>query len=332
MSHRGGSRRRLAVWWALGALILTFVFAAFWSAPATDAQDGSTPEAESSPESATPLALTPEETRFARLGGNLADVLAAYGAPDWTDEGLAGYNALSLGGIETITMVYYDAQERVRSYLLVYLEEPAALQDPESVAAVVAEVAPRDGVCDATPMTDSNLGDEVYACSSDALQGVFGPYDLLAFDVFGEDGTYNYSVNPTDDDQFFEIAVRLGTEGPPEPATPVPTPSPQPPAPLDERYPPVENAAALIDGSVEMGTPLSVTGTVLDIRLADTGTTLILDVRAEDGASVIIAAENQDDLAGIFVGEIWTVHGVYAGYECDDVGNCTATIYVMSLA
>ncbi len=302
---------------------MSLVIGGSWSAPSS-AQDDATPAA-----NASPAALSPEEARFARLGGTLTEVLSAYGVPDWTDSGMVGYNAIPLAGVDTITMVFYDAQERVRSYLLVYLERPDALDTNEAIAAVVADVAPRDGECDTEPQSDSTYGDRTFACISQALQGVFTQDDFVAFEVTGEDGTYNFAIDPTDD-AYFEIAVRLGTNGIPGPPTPVPTPTPVPPPPLDKTYPPVDDAAALIDGSIKAGTTLSVTGTVLEVRPATSGTTLILDVPAEDESSVIVAAENTDDLAGVYAGETWTVYGVYTGYECADAG-CVATIYVMKL-
>lgn len=323
MEKRGLAISRPAVWLLIAALAVVSLVAGSWSSSGS-AQDAATP-----PSEASPTALSPEEARFARLGGSLADILATYGAPDWTDTGMVGYNVVSLGGVDTITMVFYDAQERVRSYLLVYLQRPDALDSTEAIANVVADVVPRDGVCGTEPEADSTYGDATFACSSEALEEVFTQDDFAALDVVGENGTYNFAVDPTDD-AYFEIVVRLGTNGVPGPPTPVPTPSPVPPPPPDKTYPPIDDAAALIDGSIRAGTPLSVTGTVLEIRPATTGTTLIMEVTTEDESSVIVAAENQDDLAGIYAGETWTVFGVYTGYECADTG-CVATIYIMKL-
>lgn len=292
------------------------------------AQEGATPGA-ATPDPATPVATyTPEEARFARLGGSLTDVLAEYGPPDWTDDGMLGYNSQPLGGIGTITMVFYDASERIRSFMLVYLERPAEFDDPGRIAAVVADVAPRDGRCSTTPDAENRLGDEVFVCKSEGLKGVFTPDDLLAFEVEGADGEYNYAVDPTDD-SYFEIAVRLGSDGLPGPPTPVPTPQPTPLPPLTDTFPPVEDVATLVDGSIESGAPLSVTGTILDIRLTGVGATLVMDITDEEGESVLIFAENQDDLAGVYIGEIWTVYGVYTGFDCTD--GCSATIQVVKL-
>ncbi len=288
----------------------------------TTAQDVATPDA------ATPaVTRTPAESRFARLGGTLADVLAEYGSPDWTDDGMVGFNSRSLAGVDTITMVFYDDSERIRSYMLVYLQRPTELEDPQRIADVVAAVSPRDGRCATTPDEGNLLGDEVYLCHSDALQGVFSADDLLAFEVVGEDGSYNYSVDPTDD-AYFEIVVRLGSDGIPGPPTPVPTPQPTPLPPLTDTFPTVKRPESLLDGSIDAGTPLSVTGSILDIRLTETGTTLVMDIPAKDSA-VLIFAENPGDLTGVYIGETWTVYGVYTGFDCSD--SCSATIQIVRL-
>ncbi|MCC6943925.1 MAG: hypothetical protein IT335_05070 [Thermomicrobiales bacterium] len=284
------------------------------------AQDGT-------PEATPAVTFSPEEARFARLGGTLADVLAEYGTPDWTDDGLVGYNSRILGGIDTITMVFYDPAERVRSYMLIYLERPEELNDPARIAQVVADVAPRDGRCATEPDDDNLLGEEVYLCQSDGLKGVFSPDDLLSFDVVGDDGAYNYAIDPTED-AYFEIVVRMGSDGIPGPPTPVPTPTPPPPPPLTKTYPAVKDVAKLVDGSIEAGTPLSVTGTILDIRLSETGTILVMDIPGDD-ESVLVLAENQDDLTGVSIGETWTVYGIYTGFVCED--GCSATIQVVKL-
>ena len=145
------------------------------------------------------VAFTPEEARFARLGGMLGDVLAEYGTPDWTDTGLVGFNNIVLGGVDTITMVFFDANERVRSYLLVYLEQPPALDDPAVIAGVVADVSPRDGECNDEPLDESGLGDVVYACHGDSLKGIYTAAELLEQElVWGEDapGTVSRSIRP----------------------------------------------------------------------------------------------------------------------------------------
>jgi hypothetical protein len=309
-----------------GAVLIaaTMMVAAVGAAAAQEATpNAATPEG-------TPVVLTPEEARFARLGGSLADVLAEYGTPDWTDEGLVGYNSISLGGVDTITMVFYDAAERVRSYLLVYLEQPDDLDDPEAIARVVADVAPRDGQCDDEPLEESNLGDEVYACRSEALVGVFTAEELLDFGLIGDDGSFSYTVDPTDD-QFYEIAVRPGTDGPPEPPTPVPTPEPTPRPPLTETYPTVDDILALANGEFEPGEPVSFSGTILEIRPTESGALILMQVVAPDGSGVIVAVENSDDLAGIFPGEVWTVFGIFTGIECDVTGACTPTVHVIEL-
>jgi hypothetical protein len=298
----------------------------------TAAQDDGTPEA-ATPEAATPVVLSPEENRAGRLGGTLAEIRAELGDPDWTDAGLIGYNSVDLGGVDTITMVYYDEQERVRSFLLVYLERPEELDDPEAIAGVVADVTPRDGECEGEPVEDSNLDGAVYACRSDSLEGLYSAAQLLDFGVVGEDGTYSYAVDPTEDDGFYEIAVRFGTDGPPVPPTPVPTPTPTPEPPLSERYPPVGDVLELLDAdSYEIGEELSLAGTVVTISPELEGTVLQVEAVSAEGSVVVVRVVNDGDLEGIGPGAFIEVYGLYGGFECDDSGFCTPTVYMIDFA
>ncbi|CAN5753714.1 hypothetical protein BH23CHL5_BH23CHL5_25510 [soil metagenome] len=323
-NKREGGRVRTA---HIAALIAICALATMMALPSS-AQDAATPEG-ATPAAVTPAALSPEEARAGRLGGSLGQILDAYGQPDWTDEGLVGYNTIVLGGIGTITMVYFDEQERVRSYLLVYLEAPEAFDEHQAIADVVADVTPRDGICDSEPLDESGLGDRVYACESAALEGVFSTADLLDFGVFGEDGTYNFAVDPTDDD-FYEIAIRLGVDTPPVPPTPVPLPTPTPRPPLTDTFPLVPDIFSLINGDFESGQPVSFSGTVIDVLPDEQGTLLPVLVVAVDGSGVTVDVVNQDDLVGIFPGTLISVYGIYTGVDCAS-GACIPTVYAMEL-
>lgn len=280
-------------------------------------------------DAATPVVATPEENRAGRLGGLLSEIQAEFGQPDWVDAGLIGYNSVPLGGIDTITMVYYDQQERVRSFLLVYLEQPEELDDPETIAGVVADVAPLDGTCEEEPLEKSNLGDEVYSCRSESLQGLYSAAELLAFEAMGEDGSYSYAVDPTDN-EFYEIAVRFGTDSPPEPPTPVPMPTPTPAPPLAERYPPVSDSRDLLNaGRYDVGEELSFSGTVATVSAALEGIVMQVEVSAADGVVVSVNVVNDGDLEGIGPGSFVVVYGLYGGSDCDVTGFCTPTVYVI---
>jgi hypothetical protein len=301
-------------------------------APPAAGQDDGTPEA-ATPEAATPVVLSPEENRAGRLGGMLSEIQAELGDPDWADTGLIGYNSADLGGVDTIMMVYYDEQERVRSFLLVYLEQPEELDDPEAIAGVVADVAPRDGECEDEPVEDSNLDGEVFACRSDSLKGLYSAAQLLDFGVVGEDGTYSYAVDPTEDDGYYEIAVRFGTDGPPVPPTPVPTPTPTPGPPLSERYPPVDDVLELLNAdSYEIGEELSFAGTVATISVELEGTVLQVEAVSTEGSIVVVRVVNDGDLEGIGPGAFVEVYGLYGGAECDDSGFCAPTVYMSDFA
>jgi hypothetical protein len=317
-------RRLLAV--ALAATLMLLA-GTVQLAPNIYAQDDATPDA-ATPEAATPIPATPEENRAGRLGGMLAEIRAGLGDPDWTDAGLIGYNSVDLGGVDTITMVYYDEEERVRSFLLVYLEQPEELSDPETIAGVVADVAPRDGECDDEPLDETNLDGEVYACRSESLEGLYSAGQLLDFGVVGEDGAYSYAVDPTDD-AYYEIAVRFGTDAPPEPPTPVPTPTPTPAPPLSERYPPVDDALDLLEGDAfAIGEELSFAGTVATIAVELEGTVLQVEAVSAEGSVVVVRVVNDGDLEGIGPGAFIEVYGLYGGVACDS-GICTPTVYVM---
>ncbi len=313
---------------SVAALIVICALATVMSLPSSAQDDEATPES-ASPVAATPIALSPEEARAGRLGGSLDQILEAYGQPDWTDEGLVGYNSIPLGGIETITMVFFDEQERVRSYLLVYLEEPETFGELQVIADVVADVTPRDGICDREPLEESGLGDTVFACESEALEGVFSAADLLEFGVFGDDGTYNFALDPTDD-EFYEIAVRLGVDSPPVPPTPVPLPTPTPRPPLTDTFPLIPDIFNLINGEFESGQPVSFSGTVIDVFPDEQGTLLPVLVIAADGSGVTVEVVNQDDLVGIFPGTVISVYGIYTGFDCA-TGACIPTVYAMEL-
>ncbi len=279
---------------------------------------------------ATPTALDPVATREGRLGGTLSEVQDAWGSPDWVDVGLIGYNNRSLGGVDTITMVYFDAQERVRAFLLVYLEQPDQFDDQNAIAAVVADVAPRDGNCESEPLEQSQLGDEVYPCQSVALEGVLTSAEMLEFEVVGKDGSYSYSVNPTDD-AYFEIAVKFGTDKPEAPPAPQPPPTPTPRPPVGERYPPVASMDALVDGQFAIDQPLSFGATILEIEPENGGVSMLVEGYGEDGSSAIVRVISDEDMVGYYPDNYFVVYGVFTGEACATDGACIPIVHIIEL-
>jgi hypothetical protein len=261
---------------------------------------------------------TPEENRSGRLGGSLSEIREANGEPDWVDAGLVGYNSIRLAGVDTIVVVYHDAEETVFSLSLVYLEKPETFDDESLIADVVAGVAPLDGECETEPLDASGLGTQVYACASESLEGLFTPEELEAFGVKGEDGSYSYSVDPTLDD-YYEIIVQFGTDSTVPPPTPVPTTAPEPTAApsLTDIYPPVLDVRELAIGrGYSEGDPLSISGTVQTIFVDGDYTQLQISVAAPDGSDEWVIIGYGEDSSGIFEGTWVTVYGNYFGKEC----------------
>ena len=279
---------------------------------------------------ATPTALDPAAAREGRLGGTLTEVTDAWGPPDWVDVGLIGYNNRTLAGVDTITMVFFDTQERVRAFLLVYLERPDQFDDQNAMAAVVADVAPRDGACASEPLEQSQLGDEVYPCQSVALEGFLTPAEMLEFDVVGKDGSYSYSVNPTDD-AFFEIAVKFGTDKPEAPPAPQPPPTPTPRPPIDQRFPPVASMDALVAGEVEIDQPLSFGATILEIEPENGGVSMLVEGYGDDGSSGLVRVISDEDMVGYGPDSYFVVYGVFTGQECSTDGDCIPIVHIIEL-
>ena len=195
-----------------------------------------------------------------RLGGTLADIQARFGEPSWTDTSLIGYNSQTLGGVDSIVVVYYDDQNIVDKISLVYLEKPAQFADAAAIGKTVAEVAPLDGTCSPLMSSASGLGSQVYPCSSTALGGVITPAMLTAKGLKGDSGSYSYSIDPTAD-EYFEVIIQPGTDSDTPPPTAVPTTAPEPTAipSLTDEYPPVADVRELAIGrGFEEGDKLSV--------------------------------------------------------------------------
>jgi len=256
--------------------------------------------------------LTPEENRAGRLGGTLDEVKQDNGEPDWVDAGLIGFNIVSLNNVDTILVVYHDSNEIVTKLSLVYLQQPTELEDDATLAAVVAEVAPRDGECEDEPLEESGLGTEVFACHSEFLEDFFIAQQLEALGVKGANGSYSYSVDPTIDD-YFEIIVQFGTDS----TTPVPTAVPTTAPSLTDLYPPVADVRELAIGrGYSEGDPLSISGTVQTIFVDGSYTQIQISVGAPDGSSEWVIVGYNDDSSGIFEGTWITVYGNYFGKEC----------------
>jgi hypothetical protein len=146
----------------------------------------------------------------------------------------------------------------------------------------------------------------------------------------GPDGAYSYAVDPTDD-QFYEIAVRFGDDAPRQPPTPVPTAIPTPKPPLTDTYPTLQDALSLLGNTIEPGTPLSLTGSVIGIDPVGGGTRTDVQVASSDGSVLIVTVISPDDLVGVFPGSTITVYGVFTGVDCDDAGLCRPEIQLIQL-
>ena len=227
-------------------------------------------------DTATPAAATPsaDDALAGRLGGSLQSVIDTYGEPDFTDEGLIRYDALDLNGLTTVLVVYYDENEIVTRMALVYSVQPETLAAPEGILNLAATVAPADGECQTTA-AETSLGAEVYPCHSVALMSVFDADAMAELDASGGLGDYSVAVDPLLDG-YFEIIVVPGSDGAQldpgvvpvagEDGVPVATPT------LDEQYPPLDDPAALMDGDIPLGEPLSFTGEIKTLQVAEVGT------------------------------------------------------------
>lgn len=306
----------------LAGLGLILVLALFSLAPVAGAQPSGTPTA------ATPAAANP---LFARLGGTLGTFESAYGPPSFNGDGLVRYDDVTLNGIPTILVVYYDSAETVTRLALVYSIQPAALSDSVGILPTAATVAPEDGVCDASAVS-SGFGNEVYPCHSAALAGVFSTGQLTALGVTqGVPGDYSIAVNPLPD-AYFELILQAGTDGASLAPTPIPgEPSPSPTPTLQEQYPPLTDASDLMDGKIALDAPLSFTGEVLTLQVAEfgkqfhlgqdesLGVTSLFQVRVPGhGAQndqVIFVGYN-GDASGLAIGDQVTVYGANYGTQC----------------
>ncbi len=246
-------------------LAAVLALAAMQLVPGIQAQDAATPSA------ATPIASDP---LAGRLGGSLQSVIDTYGEPDLTDDGLIRYDALDLNGLTTVLVVYHDENDVVTRLALVYSVRPETLATPEAILSLAATVAPADGVCQSTT-SGASLGDEVYPCHSVALMTVFDAEAMEALDASGGLGDYSVAVDPLFDG-YFEIVVVPGSDGAQldpgvvavtgEDGVPVATPT------LAEQYPPLEDPLALMDGDIALGEPLSFTGELKTLQVAEAGT------------------------------------------------------------
>jgi hypothetical protein len=252
-----------------------------------------------------------------RLGGTLDEMQTRFGVPSWTDSGLIGYNSQTLAGTDTIVVVYHDSQNIVNKISLVYLEKPAQFSDPQTIADVVAEVAPQDGTC--SPLkAQSGLGNEVYSCTSQALGTVITPAVMTAAGLKGDEGSYSYSIDPTAD-EYFEVIVQPGTDTDTPPPTAVPTTPPEPTtAPsLTDTYPPVVDVRELAIGrGYSVGDQLSVSGSVFNIEVDGEGTYMQIWVNAPDGSTEPVMIGYEGDSAGVFEGTWVTAYGTYIGPIC----------------
>jgi hypothetical protein len=253
-----------------------------------------------------------------RLGGQLAEIQERFGDPSWTDTNLIGYNSQALAGVDTIVVIYYDNQNIVNKISLVYLEKPAQFADPEVIADVVADVAPKDGTCSPLKAEQSGLGAEVYPCTSTALATVVTSDMMKTAGVKGDLGSYSYTVDPTAD-EYFEIIVQPGTDTDTPPPTAVPTAVPEPTAvpSLTDTYPTVPDVRELAIGrGYTIGDQLSLSGSVFNIEVDSDGTYMQIWVTAPDGSTEAVIVVYEGDSSGVFEGTWVTASGTYFGPVC----------------
>lgn len=292
------------------------------------AQDSGTPTA-GTPIAGTPIAI--DDQLAGRLGGSLASITAAYGAPDFASDGLVRYDDVELNGIPTILVVYYDANQTVTRLALVYPTRPAELADTVGIMPTVATVTPMDGTCDATPVS-SDFGNEVYPCHSDALASVFTAEQMTALGVTqGEPGDYSVAVDPLPD-AYFELIIQPGTDGASLAPTPVPgAPTATPTPTLAEQYPLLTDPTALMDGDIPLSEPLSFTGEILTLQVAafgkqyrlgqdgSLGVSSLFQVRVPIAGSTdtaVLFAGYNGDATTLAIGDTVTVYGTNYGTQC----------------
>ncbi len=329
--------RRANAWPILGmVLALATLIAIVPLAPIALAQQTATPGtgtfARGTPvASDTPLA--------GRLGGSLASVITRFGEPDFTSDGLIRYDAIEIGGIPAILVVYHDAADTVTRLALVYVARPPELTDTVGIIPVAAEVAPEDGSCDASPVS-SNFGAQVYPCHSDALAGVFTTAALDELGVTqGEPGDYAISVDPLPD-SYFELIIQPGADGlslvptlAPGEATPVAADEPIATPSLSDQYPVLSDPTVLMDGDIPRNDALSFTGEILTLQVAGFGKQFRLGEDESLGVSslfqVRVPIEGSTESAVLFVGyngdattlavgDTVTVYGTNYGTQCFD--------------
>jgi len=316
---------------ALGVLIGVIGFA-----PATLAQQTATPEA-GTLDRGTPAAVdTPLD---GRLGGSLASVIDRFGEPDFTGDGLIRYDAIDIGGMSTILVVYHDASEVVTRLALVYIVRPDQLADTVGIIPVAAEVAPADGSCDASPVS-SNFGEQFYPCHSDALAGAFTSDLLDELGVTqGEPGDYAIAVDPLPD-SYFELVIQPGADGvslvpaeAPGEATPTALDEPAATPSLTDQYPALSDPTVLMDGDIPRNDALSFTGEILTLQIAGFGKQFRLGddgslgvsslfqvevpVEGSTGSAVLFVGYN-GDASTLAVGDTVTVYGANYGTQCFD--------------
>lgn len=308
------------------AVLVTLIILA--GMPAVLAEESATPQP------GTPVAATPVagDALDARLGGSLESFVAEYGEPDFVGDGLVRFDSATVNGIPTILVVYHDSNDQVTRLALVYQGRPAALADTVGIFPTAGIVAPADGTCDLSAAS-TGFGSEVYPCHSAALEAAFDADQLGALGVTqGEPGDYSIAVDPLPD-AYFELIVQPGTDGVLLAPTPVPgEPTAGPTPTLEEQYPPLINPGDLTSGKIEAGMPLSFSGEILTLQVAEFGKQYLLgedqslgvsslfQVRVAGGAGsdqVVFVGFN-GDASGLAIGDQVTVYGTSYGTQCFD--------------
>ena len=165
---------------------------------------------------------------------------------------------------------------------------------------------------------------------------VFDADALAALDASGGLGDYSVAVDPLLDG-YFEIVVVPGSDGARldpgvvevagEDGVPVATPT------MAEQYPPLEDPTALMDGEIALGEPLSFTGEIKTLQVAEVGTQFRLGEDESLGVTslfqIVVPIDGASDAAVLFVGyngdastlaigDQVTVYGTNYGTQCFD--------------
>jgi hypothetical protein len=162
---------------------------------------------------------------------------------------------------------------------------------------------------------------------------VLSAEQLDAMQVIGGLGDYSVAVDPLPD-AYFELIIQPGTDGASLAPTPVPgEPTPSPTPTLAENYPALADPSTLMDGDVPLNDPLSFSGEILTLQIAEfgkqfrlgegetLGVSSLFQVEvpaAGSGESVVLFVGYNGDTADLAIGDAVTVYGTNFGMQCFD--------------